>query len=131
MKHLILFVFTTTCLLSLSCKKASTQDHVKDISPKEMQVFLDADSIQLIDVRTPKEFNEGYINTAKNIDFYTPTFKDAINKLDKSKPVFIYCRSGRRSGKSVSTFLEAGFTKIYNLDGGFLNWKSEGYKIKK
>ncbi|MFI1743669.1 rhodanese-like domain-containing protein [Thalassobellus sediminis] len=131
MKHFVLFFCIVIGTFGFSCKKTLNQEQVKVISPKEMQVFLDADSVQFIDVRTPKEFSEGFIDTAKNIDFYSSTFKDEINKLDKSKPVFIYCRSGGRSGKSVSAFLEVGFTKIYDLEGGFLNWESEGYKIKK
>jgi len=131
MKYLVLFFCITIGVLGLSCKKVSNQEQVKVISPKEMKSFIETDSVQLIDIRTPKEFKEGFINKAKNIDFYSSTFKEEINTLDKEKPVFIYCRSGRRSGKSVNTFLEAGFTRIYDLKGGFLNWKSEGYKIKK
>ncbi|MFI1770883.1 rhodanese-like domain-containing protein [Thalassobellus citreus] len=131
MKHFVLFFCIVISTFGFSCKKTLNQEQVKVISPKELKAFLDADSVQLIDVRTPKEFSEGFIVTAKNIDFYSSTFKDEINKLDKSKPVLVYCRSGRRSANSVSVFLDAGFTKIYDLEGGILNWKSEGYKIKK
>lgn len=131
MKHLVLLFCITISVFGLSCKKALNQDNVKVISPKEMKVFLDTESVQLIDVRTPKEYSEGFIDKAQNIDFFSPTFKDEVSKLDKAKPVFVYCRSGRRSANSVSVFLEAGFTKIYDLKGGFLNWKSEGYKVKK
>tara|TARA_R110002050_G_scaffold202806_1_gene338010 strand:+ start:10434 stop:10832 length:399 start_codon:yes stop_codon:yes gene_type:complete len=129
-KYLVLFFCITISFFGLSCKKTPNQDQVKVISPKEMEVFFNTDSVQLIDVRTPKEFREGFIDKAQNIDFFSTTFKDEISKLNKAKPVFVYCRSGRRSGKSVSVFLDAGFTKIYDLKGGLLNWKSQGLKTK-
>lgn len=131
MKYLVLFFCILISGFGLSCKKSANQDNVKVISPKEMQTLLDSDDIQLIDVRTPKEFNEGFIGKAKNIDFLSPTFKEEISKLDNKKPVIVYCRSGRRSGNSVSVFLEKGFTEIYDLEGGFLSWKSQGLKIEK
>ncbi|WNH07808.1 rhodanese-like domain-containing protein [Thalassobellus suaedae] len=131
MKYLVLYFWIVIISLGSGCKKVSNQEFVKVISPKEMQVFLEVDSVQLIDVRTPKEFSEGFIDNAQNIDFFSPTFKEEISKLNKSKPVFVYCKSGGRSGKSVNVFLDAGFTKIYDLEGGFLNWKSQGLRTVK
>ena len=131
MKYLVLFFCILISVFGLSCKKTANQDNVNVISPKETQTLLDSDNIQLIDVRTPKEFKEGFIANAKNIDFFSPTFKDEISKLDKKKPVIVYCRSGKRSSNSARIFFDKGFTKIYDLEGGFLNWKSQGLKIEK
>jgi rhodanese-related sulfurtransferase len=80
---------------------------------------------QLVDVRTPEEFNEGKIENAQNIDFYANDFKSKIEALDKSKPVFIYCRSGGRSAKAANIFKEAGFKEIYDLQGGYMNYSSK------
>lgn len=110
--------------------QSPTNKNVTQLSPKEFQSFLN-DDIQLIDVRTPKEFNVDHIDYAENINFFDENFLKTINKLDKENPVFIYCRSGKRSGKSIAEFQKAGFTKIYELKGGILNWKSEGLKIIK
>lgn len=113
------------------CKESGAQKQVKVISPKEMQKLIETDSVQLIDVRTPNEFNEGHLNNAKNIDFLSSSFSKDINILDKEKPVFVYCQSGNRSGKSVKIFLNVGFTKIYDLEGGISRWRREGFLEKK
>lgn len=112
----------------LCCKQEASSKNLTNLSPEEFQMTLNSNTVQLIDVRTPKEFNSGHIPTAVNADFFSDDFSKMINKFDKEAPVYIYCRSGKRSGKSVDEFQKAGFTKIYNLEGGFLNWKSKGYK---
>lgn len=129
MKRFLIFICTVVSVFFFNCL-SPTNKNVTQLSPKELQLFLN-DDIQLIDVRTPKEFNVDHINYAKNIDFFSKDFFNTIDKLDKTNPVFIYCRSGKRSGKSIAEFQKAGFTKIYELKGGILNWKSEGFKIVK
>lgn len=99
------------------------------MTPKEFDRFLNDVTIQLIDVRTPKEFKAEHIKNAKNINFFDEDFSKKINKLNKEKPVYIYCRSGKRSGKSAEQFKKLGFTHIYDLKGGILNWKSKNYKV--
>lgn len=132
MKHILLLICVAVSISGFGCKKPVHQEQVSiGVSPKEMQVLLQDNSVQLIDVRTPKEYNEGHIGNAKNIDFLASTFSTSINTLDKQKPVLIYCRSGKRSGDSVDKFLKLGFTKIYNLEGGILKWKSEGLETNK
>jgi thioredoxin len=77
---------------------------------------------QIIDVRTPGEFASGYITDAKNIDIYSADFKNQINNLDKSTPVFVYCKSGGRSSSAANMMLESGFKEVYDLKGGILQW---------
>tara|TARA_R110002049_G_scaffold44064_2_gene129180 strand:+ start:639 stop:1007 length:369 start_codon:yes stop_codon:yes gene_type:complete len=111
-----------------SCQTASDKN-ITVVPPKEFNMLLNDKTVQLIDVRTPKEFNVEHIENAKNINFFDEDFFEKINKLNKEEPVYIYCRSGKRSGKSAALFKKAGFTQIYDLEGGILNWKSEGYKL--
>lgn len=77
---------------------------------------------QLIDVRTPQEFEKYRIKSAKNIDFRSPNFRNEIEKLDKNKPVLIYCLSGVRSRSALAVFQDAGFKTVYNLEGGINAW---------
>ena len=77
---------------------------------------------QLIDVRTPKEYNEGHIGAAKNIDFYGATFKTQMEKLDRNKPVLLYCHSGGRSGQALTMLKSMGFKEVYDLKGGWSSW---------
>ena len=108
-----------TLFLIISCAKQ--QNPIELIEKKQFQVMISKD-VQLIDVRTQEEFNEGYIGNAKNIDFKTLDFKQKISKLDKNKPVLIYCYGGGRSAKASKIFQSLGFKKIYDLKGGYSKW---------
>lgn len=80
----------------------------------------------IIDVRTPEEFADGRIDNTINLDYYSETFRDELNKLDKNKTYLIYCRSGNRSGKALIIMKELNFTEVYNMSGGILEWIAEG-----
>lgn len=80
-----------------------------------MLELVKLDEVQLIDVRTPAEFADRHLKNAKNIDFYSPNFDLQIEALDKSIPVILYCKSGRRSAKCVSKLKLKGFKVIYDL----------------
>jgi rhodanese-related sulfurtransferase len=81
-------------------------------------------SIQLVDVRTPAEFTLGHIEGAANLNVNDAQFKDLAAKLDKRKPVAVYCKAGSRSAKAAGILAEMGFKTIYNLDGGYMAWTS-------
>lgn len=105
-------------------------DNVKVVSPEEMQSLLELEDVQLVDVRTPEEYEEGFIANAQNIDYFSPTFDEDLKNLDKNKPVVLYCKSGGRSAKCAEKMVEAGFVKIYDLEGGISQWKHKGFEIK-
>lgn len=91
--------------------------------------YLSNDSVQLVDVRTPEEFEEGHIAGARNINVFDSDFVDEAEKaLDKSRPVAVYCRSGKRSADAARELTENGF-KVTNLEGGILAWKEEHQPI--
>ena len=74
-------------------------------------------------VRTTEEFNLGHIKGSINIDFYDEKlFVDFFEKINKTKPIYIYCRSGNRSKKSSEILKKIGFVKVYDLLGGYKNW---------
>ena len=76
----------------------------------------------IIDVRTHEEYMQGHIPGAQNIDVKAETFITEIQELPKSDTLLVYCRSGRRSLYAAQVMVSFGFKKIYDLDGGFLNW---------
>jgi len=78
--------------------------------------------VQLVDVRTPAEFTLGHIDGAANLNVNDAQFKDLAAKLDKRKPVAVYCKAGSRSAKAAGILAEMGFKTIYNLDGGYTAW---------
>lgn len=79
-------------------------------------------SVQLVDVRTPAEYSAGNIKGAQNIDVKSKQFKEMAAKLDKKRPVAVYCKAGTRSENAANILKEMGFKKIYNLDGGYDAW---------
>ncbi len=80
--------------------------------------------VQLVDVRTPREYRSGHLGNARNIDYHkSKQFVEGFEVLDKEKPVYIYCRSGARSAKAARKLIDMGFKKIYDLKGGILNWR--------
>ena len=79
--------------------------------------------VLLFDVRTMEEYNTGHLKGSVNIDFYEQElFNKFFKKVEKSKPIYIYCRSGNRSKKSSEKLQELGFVKVYDLEGGYKNW---------
>ncbi|CAZ94369.1 rhodanese-like domain-containing protein [Zobellia galactanivorans] len=79
--------------------------------------------VQLVDVRTANEFSGGHIKNALNIDFFNAAnFEISFSKLDKTKPVYIYCRSGARSQKAAKKLVDMGFSQIFDLKGGYSRW---------
>ena len=80
----------------------------------------------IIDVRTLQEFAEGHIENATNIDFYSETFRDTLNTLDKNKTYLIYCKVGGRSRKALDIMAELNFREAYNMLGGIVQWQAEG-----
>lgn len=81
---------------------------------------------QILDVRTPEEFAAAHIDDAKNVNWLGDSFVAGSEKLDKTKPVFVYCKSGGRSQNAVAKLEELGFTTIYQLQGGILKWDAAG-----
>ena len=79
----------------------------------------------IIDVRTPEEYAEGHIQGALNINVKSESFVTEIENLSKSDTLLVYCRSGRRSLYASQVMVSFGFQKIYDLEGGFLNWELE------
>ncbi|MDX5326347.1 MAG: rhodanese-like domain-containing protein [Bacteroidota bacterium] len=83
----------------------------------------------LLDVRTPEEYSQGHLEGAMHIDFYGQDFQNEISKLDKDTPVYVYCRSGGRSGKTMDMMKQMGFKEVYNLDGGITAWQGSGKPV--
>jgi rhodanese-related sulfurtransferase len=84
------------------------------------QLYKETPHAVLIDVRTTSEIAQGAIKGHVHIDIMAPSFSQKINTLDKDKAYFIYCRSGNRSAQACNYMHQQGFTKLYNLSGGYM-----------
>lgn len=122
MKYLMRNIFYVLgVFLVFSCQGQSKQATV--LTPEQFSQKLATTSERiLLDVRTPEEYAEGHLTDAKLINYYNEDFKSQLALLDKTKPVFVYCRSGKRSGASAQLLIELGFKEVYDLQGGFTAW---------
>ena len=87
--------------------------------------YKETPNAQLVDVRTTGEYGGGHLPKAQNIDYKSADFTTKIQTLDKSKPVFLYCLSGGRSGEAMTILKQNGFSEVYNMGGGYLKWTSK------
>ena len=95
----------------------------KKINQEEFKDLIIKGNALVIDVRTSTEFSEGHIKNAINIDYFSKFFPGTISKLDKQKTILVYCAAGGRSTSACSDFKKLGFKKVYNLIGGYDDWK--------
>lgn len=107
-------------LVLIGCSQ--NKNSIKIVEKDKFQYLLNQD-IQLIDVRTPNEFFNGTIGKARNINFNSPLFKEHVLKLDKNKPVVVFCHAGGRSAKASLMLDSLGFKEVYDLKGGYSKWK--------
>lgn len=103
-----------------------SKNKVKNLSADlfERKISENAENI-LIDVRTKEEFVELRLPNSILIDIYQPDFFEKIEKLDKSKTYYVYCRSGSRSYTACQQMISMGFANLYNLENGIINWEGE------
>lgn len=104
---------------------------MKNITQTEWNKLISEDNNAVIlDVRTPNEWSEGIIENAVLINILEPqSFMDAIEKLDKNKNYYIYCRSGARSGQACQVMNSTGIETTYNLIGGIMEWTGETHNV--
>ncbi len=120
---LLLLLFTTQCAPSQSTVNLDVNRFEKQLQDNTNKIILD--------VRTPEEFANGYIPGAILIDYYSSDFRQQIQKLDKTRPVYVYCAAGSRSSSAAKILSSLGFKQVYNLEGGFNAWKKAGKPLNK
>jgi rhodanese-related sulfurtransferase len=132
MKTNILGIFIAMLgLLTFNSCAEGQQSKGENLDAAQFKAVIEKGNVSLLDVRTPGEFGAGYIEGATNIDWYAGDFKERVAKLDKAKPVYIYCASGGRSSSALSTMKALGFKEVYHLQGGMGAWRKAGYPVKK
>ena len=126
MKSFVSILLTFLSFFIVSCNGQSVKN-IKIIDPvsftKEIENTTNA---QILDVRTAEEFAVEHLQKAENVNWLSNDFTTNIAKYDKSQPVFVYCKSGRRSHQAAEKLAELGFTNIIEMEGGIINWAAEG-----
>ncbi len=103
----------------------AAQDKFKTVESDEFAEVIADPQVQLVDVRSANEFANKFIPGSINIDVQKDDFASQCDKLlDVSRPVAVYCRSGKRSMEAAKILAAKGFT-VYNLKDGILRWTGE------
>lgn len=130
MKNYTVLFLLFTLLFFAACSSNSVNNAQNNADGKvtitQFKTSLNAISApQLIDVRTPEEFSRGSLNGAVNMNFRSDNLEAQLNTLDKTKPVFIFCQSGGRSGKCYKKMKDMGFSEVYDMEGGYGAWSKQ------
>ncbi len=120
------FALIAAALLLAGCSSSSSANN---LSVDEFSAKAAEPGVVTLDVRTPGEFAEGYIQGARLIDFQSGNFENEIATLDKNATYAVYCRSGNRSGQAVKVMQDAGFTNVFNMNGGVIDWANAGLPL--
>lgn len=125
MKKILLSLLTAISFGTTGCSAQS--DGINVLSPKDFIEQAKADTTAIIlDVRTPEEYKEEHLAGAQQLDFLnSEAFDEGIKRLDKSHTYYVYCRSGKRSHHACIKMQKQGF-KVFDMEGGILNWKKLG-----
>ena len=127
MKNIITILFIALFLTNCNGQKKE----FKSIKPEEFSQKIEATpQPQILDVRSPKEYNDQHLDNAININWNGDDFDKKVAELDKAKPVFVYCLSGGRSHKASIKLTELGFKEVYEMDGGIVKWNASGLAKK-
>lgn len=139
MKKILLSLLAAIGLSTTGCsaqagkaEKKTSSDSITVLSPHDFINQAKADTTAIIlDVRTPNEYAEGHLEEARQLDFLNPeAFDTGIKQLDKAHAYYVYCRSGRRSHGACEKMQKLGL-KVFDMEGGILNWMKQGMPITK
>lgn len=118
-------ILTAIALIGCSGGTSVTED----VNVQGFAKVIEDPTIVIIDVRTPQEFAQGYIAGSLNIDVANANFVSEVAKLDKTKTYAVYCRSGNRSTVATAEMEKLGFTSLYNMTGGAIDWVQAGLPL--
>lgn len=122
--YLYLFIFVA---FATGCS-GDNLDRERKLSAAEFQQLLQEHPERLIiDARTPEEFEKGHLEGAININWNSRDFETQVKDYEKTRPLFVYCLSGGRSAKAATKLRKLGFTEVYEMPGGILEWRGEGF----
>lgn len=131
---LAFFVVTQSC----SPKKENNHSNsvvsdspsqIENLDAADFKAKVDSGNGTILDVRTSGEVAQGYIANAVIIDLYDQDFIGQLSNLPRDKEVYVYCASGVRSVQAAEILRQNGFTKIYNLSDGLMDWQRNGYPL--
>ncbi len=103
--------------------------NIVNLDAKGFKALIDKKDGVILDTRTTGEYNSGHIEGAVLINLQSPDVQKTLLALPKNKPLYLYCFSGARSISVANFLLQNGYTKIFNLQRGIMDWSQNGYSL--
>ena len=129
MKKVVALAVAAIASVGLLTGCSSSNEALKKVDPVEFSEVVAQPGVIVLDVRTPAEFSAGHIANAININLEGSDFATEVSKLDKNATVAVYCRSGNRSGVATEQMAALGFTDMYDMQGGIVEWQAAGGQV--
>lgn len=104
---------------------------ISTITPQQLnQLLQQGTSLELVDVRTPLEFQEVHATPAQNIPLdKLNAAQIAASRGNASQPLYVICRSGGRGRQACEKLIAAGCTQVVNIEGGTQAWEQAGLPV--
>ncbi len=124
LSYLLPLALITMLVLLVSCSEQVTYTDVTVEKAKEM---IDQQAVVVLDVRTVEEYNSGHLPDSLLIPL--PELESRLDELNPADRILVYCRSGVRGAKAAGILNDNGFTHIYNMEGGIIEWQAHGFPV--
>jgi rhodanese-related sulfurtransferase len=105
-----------------------------EIEPNEAFIIIEKKANKsnfiILDVRTLNEYKEEHLESAQLLNVKSTYFIDELDRMDKNKKYFVYCRRGKRGRIAVNLMKKQGYIDVHNITGGINKWKSKKLPVK-
>lgn len=126
---LIVIIILSGIMSFFSCNAFVNKKEVIPISVEKVNEIMEKNKDYIIlDVRTQQEYDSGYLKNSLLIP--VDELEERINEVPKGKPIIVYCRSGNRSARAADILINNGFSPVYDMQGGILEWIEKGYPVE-
>ncbi|WP_375323295.1 rhodanese-like domain-containing protein [Flagellimonas sp. GZD32] len=123
MQQLIKWVLFMAVFANVASCQSQQEKSITKVDKQVIATEVIGKKVQLVDVRTPREYKAGHIEEAVNFDLSNQSnFLKQIETLDKDEPVYVYCLVGSRSAYAANILQDKGFTKVFDYSGGYSDW---------
>lgn len=134
-KHIPTMLFISLLALWMAGCSSSSKTAIHHLSARDAQSLITQNrgnpGFVILDIRTPAEFKQGHIAGAAILDYYNPSFRKDLERLDKSKTYLIYCRTGNRTSRTLAMVENMGFYTIYHMQRGIVEWYAQKLPLVK
>lgn len=136
--YLVSFLVLLIAIMIFASRSGDSPAGIQNVTVEEAKKMVGKEDAFILDVRTPSEFNSSRIEGATLISVTNSggsslspdqLLESRINEVPKDKKILVYCRSGHRSTSASKILVNAGYSQVYNMEGGINAWTGAGYPV--